>query len=70
MAIPIAFGNSPGQGLNLSHSCNIGHSYGNTGSFNPTHKAGDQTYTSAMTPATVVRFLTHCTTAELQNYNF
>ena len=32
-----------GQGLNLSHSCELHHSWGNTGSFNPLHRARDET---------------------------
>ena len=31
-----------GQGLNLSHSCNLHHSWGNARSFNPQSWAGDQ----------------------------
>ena len=33
----------PGQGLNLSHSCDLRHSCGNAGSFNPLHCAWDRT---------------------------
>ena len=29
-----------GQGLNLSCSCDLGHSYDNAGSFNPLHQIG------------------------------
>ena len=50
-----------GQGLNLSHSCDLGHSYGNAGSFNPWPRAGNQTRTSTVTA--IVGFLTHCTIA-------
>ena len=46
----------PGQGLNLSCSCN------NTGSFNLPPQARDQTPTSAATQTTAVSFLTHHTT--------
>lgn len=35
--------NFSGQGLTLSYSCNPGRTWGNTGSFNPLHRAGDQT---------------------------
>ena len=49
-----------GQGLNLSHKCNFCCSCSNAGSFNPLHRAGDQTQ------AAVVGFLTHCATAVFQ----
>ena len=52
----------PGQGLNLSCSFNLHHSYSDTRSFNPLCMGGDQTHASAATWATAVRFLTHCTT--------
>ena len=48
-----------GQGLNSSRSC------GDTGSFNPLHQAGNQTWASAATRAAAVGSLTQCTTAEL-----
>ena len=63
----------PGQGSDLSHSCDLCRSCGNAGSFNPLYQAGDWTCVSAFqrhcqsccttaeTPA--VRFLTHCATA-------
>ena len=51
-----------GQGLNLSHNCDPSHSCSNAGSFNPLHQVRDQTYTSTVTWAAAVRFLTHCTT--------
>ena len=51
----------PGQGLNLSPSCN------NAGSVNPSRWAGDWTCISAATQAAAVRSLTHCTTAETPN---
>ena len=41
MVAPLAYGTSLGQGLNLSHSCNLRHStYGSAGSFNPLLCAG------------------------------
>ena len=53
----------PDQRLSLSCSCELHRSYGNARSFNPPCRAGDQSYTSAVTEAAAVRFLTHCTTA-------
>ena len=48
----------PGQGLNLSRSCDLcRHSCGSTRSFNPLHWAGEWTCVSAMIWATAVRFL-------------
>ena len=64
MATPMANGSWAGQRLNLSHSCELHHSCGNTRSFNPLHWARNQTHTSAATQATAVRFFTDCTTAE------
>ena len=52
-----------GQGLNLSHSCNLCHSWGNARSFNPLCWAGDQTHILAEASATAARFLTHCAMA-------
>jgi len=52
----------PGQGWNPSHNCNLCHRCSNTRSFNPGHWVRDQTHTSAVTQAAVVRALTHCTT--------
>lgn len=37
----------PGQRSNLNRSCNLHHSWGNAGSFNPLCGAGDQTCVSA-----------------------
>ena len=54
----------PSQGLTLSSSCNIHCSCGNAGFFNPLCQAKDQTHTSTVTQAVVVRFLTHCTVAK------
>lgn len=51
----------PGQGLNLSCSCNLCCYCGNTGSFNLQCWAGNRTCTLAATWATSVRFLTYCT---------
>ena len=48
-----------GQGWNPSRSCLCG----SARSFTPLHPAGDQTCTSAVTEATAVRHLIHCTTA-------
>ena len=42
-----------GQGLNPSHSWDLHCSCSNTGSFNPLHRAGDQTSTSEVTWAAV-----------------
>ena len=36
---------------------------GNSWSFNPLHRAGDQTYTSTVTQAAAVGFLSHCAMA-------
>ena len=53
----------PGQGLNLSHSCDPGYSSSTTRFFNWLHQAGGQTWTSTATQATAARFLApHCTT--------
>ena len=51
------------QELNLSHSYDLCHIHSNAESFNPLHEAGNQTCTSAVTQATAVGFLNHCTTA-------
>ena len=48
----------PGQGLNLSCSCDLCHR-----SFNPLHQAGYGTHASAAAQAAAGRFLTCCTTA-------
>lgn len=51
----------PGQGLNLSHSCDLYHSCGNIRSFSP------------MEPGPrieAVRFLTYCTTVETHSFDF
>ena len=53
----------PGQGLNLSHSCNLHHSFSKTRSFNRLGQAGDQTY--AASQAAAVGFSTNCTTGLL-----
>ena len=53
-----------GQGLSLSHSCDLYHSCSSTRSFNPWLQARDQNPTSPATWASAVRFLTHCTTVE------
>ena len=50
------------QELNLSCSCDLYHSCGNTRSSNPLHLAGNWTLTSAAIPAAAVGFLTHCAT--------
>ena len=52
----------PGQGLNLSHSCNLHCSCGTSGSLNPLCSARDGTHTFAVTQATALGFLTHCAT--------
>ena len=49
----------PGQGLNLSHSCNLHCSCGNTASFNTLHRVGELIYVSAATWAAEVGFLTY-----------
>ena len=53
-----------GEWLNLSHSCDLSCSCGNTRYFNPLCWTGDWTHTSAVTWVAAVRFLTHCITAE------
>lgn len=53
------YGSSRGQGLNLSHSCDLHHSCSNAISFNPLRWARDQTCTSITTRATAVSVLTH-----------
>ena len=40
------------------------------GSFNPLCQASDQTRASASTPASAVRFLTHCTTVGTPHFFF
>ena len=50
------------KGLNLSHSCDLCHSFSNTRSFNPLHWARDWTHASTVTWAAAVGFLTHCAT--------
>ena len=47
----------------LDHSCNLHHICSNARSFNPLHRASDETHASTVTQAAVVRLLTHCTTA-------
>lgn len=51
-----------GWGLNPSHSCDLYQSHGNTKYFNPLCKAEDWIYTSTVTWAIAVRFLTPCIT--------
>ena len=51
-----------GQGLNLSRSCHLCHSWGNRESSNPLHRAGDGTHASTVSWAAEVGFLTHCAT--------
>ena len=46
----------PGQGLNLSHNCDL---EGNTGSFNPLSPARDGTCPSAVTWSAAVRLFLH-----------
>ena len=48
----------PVQELNPGHSCDLHHSYGHTGSFNPLCGARDRTHTSAATRAAAAGFLT------------
>ena len=45
-----------GQGVNLSHSCNLCCSCGNTGSFNPWRWAREPACASAVTQASAVGF--------------
>ena len=59
MATLKAYGSSLAN-PNPRHSCNLHCSWGNTGSFNPLHWAGDQTCTSAETWAAAV---SHCARA-------
>ena len=54
-----------GQVLNLSLSCALSHNCSKPRSLNPLHWARDQTRTSTVTQASTIRFLTHCTTAEI-----
>ena len=63
MAAPVAYGSSPGQGLNLSHSFDLCHDYGNTRSFTPLCWARDGTCASVATRSTAVGLLTHCAPA-------
>ena len=49
--------------MNPSHSCDLRCSCSNDRSFNPLCQVGDQTHTSTVTPATEVRYLTHCARA-------
>ena len=46
----------PGQGLNLSCSCNLCCLCNNTGSFNPLGLAGDQTHASTVTQTAALGF--------------
>ena len=55
--------NFPGQGLNSGLSCKLCNSWGNIRSFDLMNQGRDRTWTSAVTRATAVRFLTHRTTA-------
>ena len=52
-----------GQGPNPSHSGDLHHSFGNTGSFNPLYQGGYQIHTPTATQAPAVGFLTHCATS-------
>lgn len=63
MATPMAYGSHQGQGMNLSHSCDLNHTCGKVRCFKPLHQAGDQTRASAVIQHTAVGFLTQCTTA-------
>lgn len=53
-------------GLNLSLSFDLCYSCGNTRSFNSLHQTRDPTHTSTAIQAKAVRFLTHYSTAGLQ----
>ena len=53
----------PGQGLNLSSSCDLCHSRSSGTSFHPLSWASNGTPASAAVWATAVISLTHCTTA-------
>ena len=53
----------PGQGLNLSLSCDLHCSCGYARSFNPLHWTWDGACNSTVAPAAAVRLLTHCATA-------
>lgn len=55
----MAYGKFLGQKLNSSHSCDLGCSCGNFGAFNPLHRAGDGTCSSAVIQAAAAVFLTH-----------
>ena len=50
-----------GQGLNSSYSCDLCHMLSNIWSFNTLCWARDQIHASAVTQATAVRILNHCT---------
>ena len=52
-----------GLGLNPNHSCDLHHSCGSTGSFNPGCWAGDWNCDSTVNWAAAVGFLTHSITA-------
>ena len=58
------------QGLSPSHSCNLCHICGNSGSFNSLLQAGNWTWASTVTHANVVWFLTHCTTVRTWEFFF
>ena len=51
-----------GQGLKLSHSCDLYCNCINATSFNPLCQAGDRTHASTATWAAAVGFVTHCAT--------
>ena len=45
LSTPSAYGSSWGQGWNLSHSCDLDHSYGNSPILNPLSQLGiDQSF--------------------------
>ena len=64
-ATPAVYGRSQArsQKLNPSHSCDLCCRCSNVWSMNPLHLAGDQTYTSTVTRASAIWFLTHCAMA-------
>lgn len=49
MVAPEAYGSSWAPGINLSHSCNLWHSWGNARSFDSLCQAGDPTLASTVT---------------------
>ena len=68
LAAPAAYGS--GQAPNLSHICDLGHTWSNTRSSTHCTGPGNQTFASTETQAAVVGFLTHCTTGGTPYFRF